>query len=102
MCHNERMGFAPYFSLQADLVSTCQLSSRFCGKAMCMVSTQSTNYAKLPRNMCEDKACLLGWSLPASSRMVTANLVLMCFQDLLPGIGPFQISAHISPISSLI
>lgn len=64
MCHNERMGFAPYFSLQADLVSTCQLSSRFCGKAICMVSTQSTNYAKLPRNMCEDKACLLGWSLP--------------------------------------
>lgn len=51
MCHNERMGFAPYFSLQADLVSTCQLSSRFCGKAMYMVSTQLTNYAKLPRKM---------------------------------------------------
>lgn len=94
MCHNERMGFAPYFSLQADLVSTCQLSSRLCGKAIYMVSTQSANYAKLPRNMCEDKACL--------SRMVTANLVLMCFQDSSRGIGPFQISAHTSPFSFLI
>lgn len=34
LCHNERMGFAPYFSLQADLVSTCHLGRNICGKTI--------------------------------------------------------------------
>lgn len=50
LCHNERMGFAPYFSLQADLDFTYWLGRNFCGKTIWSLFIQPTtqNY---PRNM---------------------------------------------------
>lgn len=59
MCHNERMGFAPYFSLQADLISTCQLSRSFIWFLVSQPAAQNHPEHRRKKARLEDGHCLL-------------------------------------------